>query len=92
MRLRPLKARLDQLETSQKEAERLHQEADRKLEDKITADQLSQATKKQDHFLTVEGFTAGYSDHRFVIQSDDGNFALRPFLHFRSAGCGRRPA
>ena len=31
-----LKARLDQLEASQKEAERLHQEAERKLEDKIT--------------------------------------------------------
>ena len=82
--IQSLKARLEQLENQQKQAEQHRQEAEQKLDAKVTADQLSHdATNADNHFLTAEGFTAGYSDGRFVVQSADGNFTWRPWLHFQ---------
>jgi hypothetical protein len=82
--IQALKARLEQLEVKQKDAEMQRQLAEQKLEAKITADELSKdAAKADNHFLTAEGFTAGYSDNRFVIQSADGNFVWRPWMHLQ---------
>ena len=35
------------------------------------------------HMLASEGFTAGYSKGKFLIQSADGNFVLQPMLQFQ---------
>lgn len=78
-----LKNRLAQLETRQKQEEQRHAEAMEKLEQKQTADELAHDAQAQDHFLTAEGFTAGYSDGRFIVQSGDGNFVWRPWLHMQ---------
>ncbi|HWE03063.1 MAG TPA: hypothetical protein VG326_11700, partial [Tepidisphaeraceae bacterium] len=82
--IQALKARLEQLETKQKQAEQQRREAEQKLDAKITSDELKNDAAASDrHFLTAEGFTAGYSDNRFIIQSADGNFTWRPWLHFQ---------
>src|SRR5580704_10171615 len=81
--IKTLRARLDQLEAQQKAADRQRQEAERKLDEKITSDQLSQDAAHRDQFISAEGFTAGYSDSRFAIQSADGNFVLRPWFHIQ---------
>ena len=61
--IQALKARLEQLEAKQKQAEHQRQEAEQKLDAKITSDQLSHdAAAADSHFLSPEGFTAGYSD------------------------------
>lgn len=78
-----LKARLAQLEANQKQSELKRAEAEQKLDAKITSDQLAHDAEGPDHFLSAEGFTAGYSDGRFVVQSADGNFVLRPWLHMQ---------
>ena len=82
--IRALKARLKQLEVQQKQAEQQRHEAEQKLEAKITADELGKnAAASDNHFLTAEGFTAGFSENRFIIQGADGNFAWRPWMHFQ---------
>lgn len=81
--IQALKARLEQLEAKQKLAEQKHIEAEQKLEAKVTAEQLKLDAVQHDQLLTSEGFTAGYSDGRFVIQSNDGNFAFRPWFHLQ---------
>ncbi|HZK82356.1 MAG TPA: hypothetical protein VFC46_14845, partial [Humisphaera sp.] len=82
--IQALKARLEQLEAKQKQAEHQRQEAEQKLDAKITTDQLSHdAAAADSHFLSAEGFTAGYSDKHFVIQSADGNFVLRPWAQLQ---------
>jgi hypothetical protein len=84
--IQALRARLDQLEAQQKESNLQRQEAERKLDEKITADSLQSEAAEKSQFITAEGFTAGYSDNRFVIQSSDGNFVLRPLLHLQFRG------
>ena len=81
--IQALKTRLEQLEAKQKLAEVRRVDAEQKLEAKITSDELKHDAVQHDQLLTAEGFTAGYSDGRFVIQSNDGNFALRPWLHLQ---------
>jgi len=81
--VRALHAKMDQLAAQQKDLERQWREAEEKLESKATSEQLSKETEENNHFITAEGFTAGYSDKRFVIQSNDGNFVLRPWFHFQ---------
>ena len=81
--IKALRARLDQLEAQQKEADLKHQEAERKIEESATVDSVMKEAQSRDKLLTVEGFTAGYADNRFVIQSDDGKYVLRPWLHFQ---------
>ena len=79
-----LRSRLDQLEAQQKATELQRREAESKLADKISADELAHDAATSDQkLLTPEGFTAGYTDNRFVIQSADGNFVLRPWVHFQ---------
>jgi hypothetical protein len=65
---------------------RQRQEAEQKLDEKITTDSLRKETAEKSQFITAEGFTAGYSDNRFIIQSDDGNFKLRPWAHLQFRG------
>ena len=84
--IQALRTRLDQLEAQQKASENQRQQAEQKLEDKITSDELAKDTARKDQLLTAEGFTAGYSENRFVIQSDDGNFVLRPWYHLQFRG------
>jgi hypothetical protein len=84
--IQALRARLDQLEAQQKQAEQQRHEAEQKLDEKITSEQLDKETTEKSQFISAEGFTAGYSDNRFVIQSDDGNFKLRPWFHLQIRG------
>jgi hypothetical protein len=82
-----LRARIDELEARQKQDEQLRQESAQKLEEKVTAAALNKNALEHDQFITAEGFTAGYSNKRFIIQSGDGNFLAHPWLHlqFRDA-------
>lgn len=84
--IRDLRARLDQLEARQKEAEKKRQVAEQKLEEKITSDKLAVEAVQRDQFIAAEGFTAGYSDGRFVIGDSQGNFTFKPWLHFQARG------
>jgi len=90
---RPLRLASQQLEVKQKQAEQQRHDAEQKLEAKITADELKKDAASSDgHFLTAEGFTAGYSDNRFIIQSADGNFTWRPWVPLAIPRRGRRPS
>ncbi len=81
--IQELRAQLDRLESQQKQAERDRQAAEQKLEERVTSDELKKDAVDQSQLLTAEGFTAGYADNRFVVQSDDGKFVIRPWAHLQ---------
>ncbi|MDB5299240.1 MAG: phosphate-selective porin family protein [Phycisphaerales bacterium] len=81
--IKALRARLDQLEAQQKESDLKRQDAERKLEESATVGSVLKEAQSRDNLMAVEGFTAGFTENRFVIQSADGNFVFRPWLHLQ---------
>jgi hypothetical protein len=81
--IQTLRARLDQLEAQQKASEAKRQEAERKVEEAATVGSVLKDAQSRDNLMAVEGFTAGFDDNRFVIQSADGNFKFRPWFHLQ---------
>ncbi len=49
----------------------------------LTVEQVLADAHKRSQLLQVEGFTAGYSKGKFLIQSADGNFSLNPNFMFQ---------
>ncbi len=48
-----------------------------------TVDGVLRDADDRSRFFDTEGFTAGYSKGKFIIQSADGNFVLNPNLHYQ---------
>jgi hypothetical protein len=71
-----LRARLDQLETRQRQAAQ-------QAEINKTAEQVSEDAMHRSQMLDVGAFSAGYKNGRFYIGSEDGNFMFRPWLHMQ---------
>ncbi len=44
----------------------------------LTVDQVLQDADRRSQMMQAQGFTAGYSNGKFLIQSEDGNFVLNP--------------
>jgi hypothetical protein len=78
-----IKAKITQLEATEKEADARRQDAEARLETKVTSESLALQGVRSDQLLTSEGFTAGYSDGRFLVQSADGNFLLHAWAHMQ---------
>ncbi len=78
-----IKAKIQELETREQASQARQHVAEQTLDEKSTDEQLAVDANRQDHFLTAEGFTAGYNDNRFAIQSGDGNFLFRPWVHLQ---------
>lgn len=74
-----LRARIDQLEKQQKDQQLKQQQE----EQKATVGSVLNDADTHSKLFDSTGVTAGYKDHRFFIQSDDGNFVWRPWLHFQ---------
>ena len=81
--IQALRTRLDQLETQQKESQARLDEAARQKEQADTEAQIKQDAAHHDNLLDVGGMSAGYAKDRFFIQSDDGRFILRPWVHMQ---------
>lgn len=83
-----LRARIDQLEKQQKDQQIKQQQQ----EQQATTSSVLNDAERHSKMFDAEGVTAGYKDNRFFIQSDDGNFAWRPWLHmqFRDATLWRQ--
>lgn len=81
--IQALRARIDQLEAQQKKQELKHQQEapQRQQESALQAAQFD--ADRHSRLFDAEGITAGYKNKRFFIQSDDGNFVLRPWLHLQ---------
>lgn len=48
-----------------------------------TSEQVIEEADRHSALLDEGGVTAGYANRRFFIQSDDGNFVLRPWIHLQ---------
>jgi hypothetical protein len=81
--IKTLRARLDQLEAQQKESDRKLLESQQKQEQQAAIDAVNKSTTRHDNLLDVGGFTSGYTNNRFTVQSDDGRFVLRPWYHLQ---------
>jgi hypothetical protein len=71
-----LKAKVEQLETAQQN------QVTREDVDETVRSVLRDADK-QSQLFAMEGFTAGYTDGKFILQSSDGNFLLHPYFQFQ---------
>jgi hypothetical protein len=75
--LKALQAKVDQMQAKQDALDQANAKA--------TANRVAgDATKHDDKLLDVEGVSAGYSNKRFFIGSDDGNFVLKPWIHIQA--------
>ncbi len=74
-----LQAQLDQLKLQQAEQQKEIQEKDKEASINSV---LSDADKHSKNF-DITGVGAGYANGRFYLQSDDGNFVWRPWLHLQ---------
>jgi hypothetical protein len=81
--IKALRQRLDDLEARQKEADQKRLEAEQKLEAQQTEDAVRHDLDHRDRLLDVSGLSSGFVNDRFVIQSDDGRFVLRPWFHLQ---------
>lgn len=79
-----IRSRIAELEA--KEAQRNRHEAEVKQQADVSATSgaLAAESLRADQFLTAEGFTAGYTDGRFLLQSGDGNFTLHPWVQVQA--------
>jgi hypothetical protein len=88
-KINSLQAQLDQLKAQQQQQQK--QQQDEKQKDQQAVSDEEQATLKaiqsdadrNSQLLDSLGITAGYANRRFFIQSDDGNFVLRPWIHIQ---------
>jgi len=58
----------------------------RALSDRVRGTAFERVLRDADRrsqLLQAEGFTAGYNNGKFIIQSADGNFLLHPWLQFQ---------
>jgi len=74
-RIDQLQAEIDQLKAQQSSQKQQQQQA--------ALQQAADEAERHSNFLVSEGLTAGYSDGRFLLCSEDGNFLLHPWLQFQ---------
>ena len=74
-RINALQAQIDQLK-----AERL---AEHQRQEQATTQQVIQDADHRAPNLDLEHLSASYSNGRFIIRSDDGNFLIHPWLQFQ---------
>jgi hypothetical protein len=74
-----LKSQVEQLQSAQESQENrlTAQEVDR------TMREVLEDADRRSELMQMQGFTAGYSKGKFIIQSEDGNFVLNPQLQMQ---------
>ena len=77
--IQALRARIDQLEQQQKD----QQVREKQREERATTQSVLKDADNRSSLFDSSTLTAGYKDNRFFIQSDNGNFVFRPWLHFQ---------
>jgi len=84
-----MKSRLERLEAKeQKQESKLQGQAKEqaqleKQQVDLAVDAVRRDAVQHSQLLDMEGFTAGYSNGKFVIQSGDGSFSWHPWIHFQ---------
>lgn len=74
-----LRARVEQLEAQQK----LHESQQIEAQDGVALTQAANDADRRSQLLDAQGVLSGYSNGRFVLQSEDGNLLLHPWLQFQ---------
>src|SRR5215203_3549056 len=74
-----LRAKVEQLEARQSATA---QQVDSREVD-ATVSQVLKDADARSKYLQAQGFTAGYSKGKFLIQSEDGNFVLNPNIQLQ---------
>jgi hypothetical protein len=75
-----LRAQMQQMQQRINELE-ARQVASRDVD--ATVEAVLRDADRRSQVLQMEGFTAGYSKGKFLLQSADGNFVMHPFLQFQ---------
>jgi hypothetical protein len=88
-KMQEMQAKIDKLEAKEHQQEaKLEGQAKEQAEIEkrqvdATVEAVRRTAKQDSQLMDLEGFTAGYSNGKFVIQSGDGSFSWHPWLHFQ---------
>jgi hypothetical protein len=84
--LRALKSKVQQLETAEARLQQQQQQTQRLAQQETpqTIGQVLTDADRRSQLLQPAGFTAGYTNGRFLIQSEDGDFLLNPNFQFQA--------
>lgn len=77
--IKALQAKVDELKARQEALTEQQKERDRQT----TVDSVVGDADRHSRLLDVESITAGYSNGRFILRSEDGNFLLHPWAQFQ---------
>ena len=75
--IRELRERVDRLTETRPAPSDAGADVDR------TVDAVLRDANDRSQLLQAQGFTAGYTNNKFIIQSEDGNFLLNPNMQFQ---------
>jgi hypothetical protein len=78
-----LQQELDELKAKVAQLEDAQQNFVNKQDVDATVKAILQDADQRSKLFAMEGFTAGYTDGKFILQSSDGNFMLHPWLQFQ---------
>jgi len=78
-----LQAQLDELKAKVSQLEQAQQNFVNRQDVDATVKAILQDADQRSKLFAMEGFTAGYTDGKFILQSSDGNFLLHPWLQFQ---------
>ena len=76
--IRLLQAKVEQLEARQQQQQLQQQRADKEAVDTAVGAAEEHARRNNPLSLSPQGFTAGYNNGKFIIQSEDGAFLMNP--------------
>jgi hypothetical protein len=82
--IRSLRARVEQLQQAQTKQEQHQQQQTDAKAVTSTVDNVIHDADKHSSLLDAQGFTAGWSKGKFLIQSEDGAFSLNPNFQFQA--------
>ena len=81
--IQALKSRIDQLEAQQKQQELKHEQEAQQRQQESALQSTQLEADRHSRLFDATDITAGYKDNRFFIQSDDGKFVWRPWIHMQ---------
>lgn len=81
--IQALQAQIQQLQAQVDELKNQQAQVLNTADVDLTVDQVMRDAAARSQLLQVQGFTAGWNNERFVVQSDDGNYSLRPGLQLQ---------
>ncbi len=81
--LQQMQQQLEQVKAQLAELKAAQTKTDHSADVDATVERVIRESERRSQLMQLQGFTAGWTNERFVLQSEDGNFSLKPSLQFQ---------